>query len=108
MKRKETKNKEEKKGKVREMKVTVTGIMKGTSKNNRQFTQFFGTTPFTDYESESNDCTGFKTVEVFTYLDFSHVKVGDVCDFLYEPGYQGRATLSDVKVLKESGNAGGK
>lgn len=90
------------------MTVTVTGIMKGTSKNNRQFTQFFGTTPFTNYESESNDCTGLKTVEVFTYQDFGPVRIGDVCDFLYEPGFQGRATLSDVKVLKESSNASGK
>lgn len=89
------------------MKVTITGIMKGTSKNNRQFTQFFGTTPFTGYEIESNDCTGLKTVEVFTYQNFGAVKVGDVCEFLYEPGFQGRATLTDVLVVKESKNAAG-
>lgn len=86
------------------MKVTVTGIMKGTSKNNRQFTQYFGTTPFTDYEMESNDCTGFKTVEVFTYQDFGPVSVGDVCDFMYEPGFQGRAQLAGIRLLKEPGN----
>ena len=90
------------------MKVTITGIMKGTSKNNRQFTQYFGTTPFSDYETESNDCTGFKVVEVFTYQDFGPISVGDLCEFLYEPGYQGRATLSGVKPIKNAGNADGK
>ena len=78
--------------------------MKGISKNNRQFTQFFGTTPFTSYESESNDCSGLKVVEVFTYQDFGPILVGDVCEFLYEPGFQGRATLADVKLLKEPKN----
>ena len=82
------------------MKVTITGIMKGTNKAKREFTQIFGTTPFTDYEADSNDCVGSKTVDVFTYMDCGALQIGDVVDFVYEPGFQGRATLTDIIAVK--------
>ena len=82
------------------MKVTVIGIMKGTNKAGKKFTQFFATTSFTDYEVENNDCVGSKTVDVFTYLDCSALKIGDMVDLVYEPGFQGRATLTDIIPVK--------
>ncbi len=82
------------------MKVTVTGTMKGTSKAGREFYQVYATTPFTDYESQNNDCVGLKTVDVFTYLDCSQLRVGDEIDLVYEPGFQGRATLVKIVPVK--------
>ena len=82
------------------MKVTVTGTMKGTSKAGREFFQLFATTPFTEYESQNNDCMGLKTVEVFTYLDCGSLRVGDEVDLVYEPGFQGRATLVQIVPVK--------
>ena len=82
------------------MKVTITGIMKGKNKAGRDFTQLYATTVFTDYELESNDCTGHKTIDVFTYLDCGSLQIGDVVDLVYEPGFQGRATLTDIIPVK--------
>ena len=83
------------------MKVTVVGVRKGTSKNGRNFCQYFVTKPFSDYDISNGDCSGFQTASEFTYRDYG-LKVGDVCDFQYEPGFEGRATLSDVVVLVPS------
>ena len=82
------------------MKVTITGIMKGKNKAGRDFTQLYATTMFTDYELESNDCTGHKTIDVFTYLDCGALQIGDVVDLVYEPGFQGRATLTQIIPVK--------
>ena len=84
------------------MKVTVTGTMKGQNKAGREFFQIYATTPFTDYESQNNECIGLKTVDVFTYLDCSTLRVGDVVDLVYEPGFQGRATLTDIIPIKNA------
>ncbi|MDE7019758.1 MAG: hypothetical protein K2P23_02485, partial [Lachnospiraceae bacterium] len=40
----------------------------------------------------------------FSYKDYG-LKPGDECDFMYEPGFEGKATLSDVVVLKPVDNA---
>ncbi len=82
------------------MKVTITGIMKGKNKAGRDFTQLYATTMFTDYELETNDCTGHKTIDVFTYLDCGALHVGDVVDLVYEPGFQGLATLTQIIPVK--------
>ena len=82
------------------MKVTVTGTMKGTSKAGRVFFQIYGTTPFTEYEGGNNDCVGVKTVDVFTYLDCGALRVGDVVDLVYEPGFQGRASLVEIVPVR--------
>ena len=82
------------------MKVTITGIMKGTSKAGREFTQIFATTPFTEYEEQNNDVNGLKTVDVFTFLDCGALHVGDMVDLVYEPGFQGRATLTQIIPVK--------
>ena len=82
------------------MRVTVKGIQKGTNKSGREFFQIYGTTPFSDYEEESGTCAGVKTVDQFTYLDASGLKVNDEVDFLYEPGFQGRAQLTAIIPVK--------
>lgn len=86
------------------MKVTIIGIRKAKTKNGRDFCQYYFQKPFTDYEMENSDCLGFLVGSEFSYRDYG-LKPGDVCDFQYEPGYEGKATLTDVVVLKPTENA---
>lgn len=83
------------------MKVKILGIKKGTTKGGKDFCQYYYQKPFTDYDMESNDCSGIMTGDEFSYTDFN-LKPGDECDFHYEPGFQNKATLSDVVVLKSA------
>ena len=84
------------------MKVQIIGLQKGQSRNGRDFTNLFFTKEFTPYESQNGTCVGFKVGQEFTYLDVSNVKPGDICELTYEPGYQDKATLTGVVVLKEN------
>lgn len=81
------------------MKVTIVGIKKATTKNGKNFCQYFITKPFSDYDMEKSEVEGIQASSEFSYRDFN-LKVGDVCDFQYEPGFDNKATLSDVVVLK--------
>lgn len=81
------------------MRLTITGIMKGQNKNKKEFAIIYGTTLFTEYESENNDVYGVKTMNVYTYLDCSLLRVGDVIDLQYEPGFDNKATLVGFDVV---------
>ena len=85
------------------MRVTVKGILKGTNKSGREFFQIYGTTPFSEYEETSGNCAGVKTIDQFTFLDVSDIKINDEVDFLYEPGFQGRAKLTAIIPVKPAG-----
>lgn len=92
------------------MKVKILGVMKGKNKAGKNFCQYHYQKPFTDYEADNNECSGMAVGTEFSYTDHN-LKPGDECDFNYEPGFQGRATLSEVVVLKpaveESAKAAG-
>ena len=81
------------------MRLTVTGLIRGKNKNNKDFCVIHGTTPFSVYESENNEIDGLKTMNVYTSLDCSILRVGDVIDLQYEPGFEGKATLSGFDVV---------
>lgn len=83
------------------MQVKIIGVMKGKNKVGKSFSQYYYQKEFTDYEAGNNECAGMSTGNEFSYTDYN-LKPGDVCDFQYEPGFQGRATLSKVVVLKEA------
>lgn len=84
------------------MKVQIVGIQKGQSRNGRSFSNIYFTKEFTPYEVEnSGSCMGLKVGTEFTYVDVN-CKPGDVCEFSYEPGYQDKATLTNITVLKSS------
>lgn len=83
------------------MNVVIVGVMKGKTKAGNIFFQYYYKKAFTDYELANNDCVGMLTGNEFSYTDYN-LKPGDECDFHYEPGFQGRATLSDVVVLKQA------
>lgn len=81
------------------MKVQIIGVQKGQSRNGRSFSNIHFSSEFTPYESENGSCIGLKVGTEFTYADVV-CKPGDVCEFSYEPGYQGKATLTNITILK--------
>lgn len=83
------------------MKVTILGIKKAQTKNGRDFWQYYFKKDFTDYDLNNSECMGEQVGSEFSYKDYT-LRVGDVCDFQYEPGFNDKATLSDVVVLKNA------
>ncbi len=60
----------------------------------------FYSCPFSDYEVENAEvCNGLSCGSVFSYKDYS-VCPGDVVDLRYEPGYEGKAVLTDIVMVK--------
>lgn len=85
------------------MKVTIVGVRSSkSSKTGKDIYFYYGTKSFTDYERQSGYCEGEAIISEYSGIDYG-LKVGDVCEFNYEPGYQGKATLSGVTVLEPSG-----
>ena len=92
------KEKKEKREEKEKMQVTIIGIKKGETKNQKVFYNYYGLKQFSDYDMENAECTGQEPVTAFSYKDYN-VQVGDLVDFRYEPGYQGQATLSDIIMV---------
>lgn len=84
------------------MKCTIVGIKKGTTKNGKQCFNYYGLKDFSDYDLENSECQGHDVVSAFSYKDYG-VMTGDEVDLRYEPGFEGRATLDDIVVLKPAG-----
>lgn len=84
------------------MQVTIVGIRKGVTKNKKPCYNYYGLKDFSDYDMENSECEGQQPVSEFSYKDYG-LSVGDVVDFQYEPGFEGRATLSNVVMIKMSG-----
>lgn len=83
------------------MRVTISGVKKSKTKNGKDCFQYYGTKEFTAYEQENTECTGFAVVSEFSYENFN-LSPGDVVEFEYEPGFEGRATLTGVRPIKLS------
>lgn len=79
------------------MRVTIVGVRKSESKGRAAF-NYFGLKDFTDYDIQNSECNGQSVVAEFSYTDFN-LKPGDVVEFDYEPGFQGRATLVGVRPV---------
>lgn len=84
------------------MQVTIVGIRKGETKNKKTFYNYYGLKEFSDYDMENGDCEGQQPVDAFSYKDYG-VSVGDVVDFQYEPGFEGKAVLSNIVMVKLAG-----
>lgn len=89
------------------MRVTIIGVKKTDykGKDGQLKTGFniCGTKEFTRYELENADCEGQDVVREWTNIDFN-VHPGDEVEFIYEPGFQDKATLVDIKVLSFGDN----
>lgn len=84
------------------MEVVIVGVKaseyKGKDGKSRTGFNISGIKDYTRYEQENADCEGQDVIKEFTNIDFS-IHPGDRVEFIYEPGFQDKATLVDVKVL---------
>lgn len=84
------------------MQVTIVGVKKSeyTGKDNKPKVgyNYSGTKSFTRYEQENSVCVGSDVIREFSSIDFGVIP-GDIVEFVYEPGYQDKAILVDIKVL---------
>jgi len=78
----------------------VIGIKKAVSTRTRKdcFTYFFAS-DFTPYELEVAECDGKMSFSEFTYTDFG-LHVNDIVELDYAKGFQDKATLSYVNVVR--------
>lgn len=80
-------------------KYEVIGVQKVKTKAGKDFYNYFLARPFTDYESSNSECTGRAVDTEGSGLEFL-VKPGDLVELSYTKGFQGRATLSGMTVVK--------
>lgn len=77
----------------------VVGITSNEKDGKKSFTlHLLG--QFADYEKQKG-AVGLRVFSEWTRLDMSHITVGDVVYPMYEKGFQGMATLSDLIVYKD-------
>ena len=84
------------------MQVQIVGVKKteyaGKDGKPKVGFNYCGLKDYTRYEQENADCEGQDVVREFSNTDFG-IHPGDTVEFVYEPGYQDKATLVDVRVL---------
>lgn len=85
------------------MQVRIIGIKKGETKNQKVFFNYYGVKEFSDYDRANAECKGQEPIDAFSYTDYN-LEIGDLVDFQYEPGFQGRATLSNIVMIEPAGN----
>lgn len=76
---------------------------KGNDGKNKIGFNYMGTKEFTQYEKENTQVEGQDVIREFSRTDFN-IHPGDVVEFIYEPGFENRATLVDVKMIKIADN----
>ena len=81
------------------MRVEILGVKKVTLKNGKVGINYMGTKEFTDYDQQNGECQGVDVVREFSYMDYN-LCPGDIVNFDYEPGFEGRATLRDVTMIE--------
>lgn len=89
------------------MRVTVIGVKasqyKGKDGSLKSGYNICGLKDFTRYELENADCEGQDVIREFTNVNFN-IHPGDTVEFIYEPGFQDKATLVDVQLIAAAGN----
>ncbi len=82
--------------------VTIIGVKKGQYKGRdgvmKNSFNYYGVKDFSARDLETSDCEGQVVVQEWSSVDFS-VRPGDVVRFIYEPGFQDKATLVDVELV---------
>lgn len=82
------------------MVVRILGIKKSKTKNDKLAVNYFYATSFNQYDQDNADVNGVACGVQFTYTDYG-IKVGDTVNLVYEPGYEGKATLVDIVPVRE-------
>lgn len=85
--------------------VQIVGVKKSNYKGrdgkDKTGFNYYGTKAFTQYEQENAECEGVDVVREFSSTDYN-IHPGDVVNFEYEPGYEGKATLMNVTMISMS------
>lgn len=84
------------------MRVQIVGVKKSKTKNGKECYNINALRNYSDYDQDNAECEGKDVVTAFTYKDWS-IHPGDEVDFRYEPGFEGRATLAEIIMLKPAG-----
>lgn len=89
------------------MQVLIVGVKKveykGRDEKGKVGFNISGLKDYTRYEQENSECEGQDVICEWSSIDFG-VHPGDKVEFIYEPGYQGKATLVDVQIIELAGN----
>ena len=89
------------------MRVIIIGVKrseyKGKDGQMKTGFNYCGLKEFTRYEMENAQCEGQDVIREWSNIDFN-IHPGDEVEFIYEPGFQDKATLVDIKVIKIGGN----
>lgn len=80
------------------MKCTIVGVKKSKTKNGKECFRYYATKEFTEYDQEFAECIGCDVVSEFSYRDYG-LCLGDLVDFRYEPGFEGKAKLMDIVMV---------
>ena len=87
------------------MKVTILGIKKtsykGKDGSDKISYNYSCAKDYTEYEQENAECKGQDVIREYSSKEYP-VQVGDVVNLIYEPGFEGRATLVDMQMVKIS------
>lgn len=87
------------------MLVTILGIKKtsykGKDGSDKTAYNYSCTKDYTEYEKDNADCKGSDVIREYSSKEYP-VQVGDVVNLIYEPGYEGKATLVDMQMMKLS------
>ena len=77
----------------------VIGKQKVKTKAGKDFFNYFLARPFNDYENSNSECIGRAVEQEGSGLEFA-VKPGDHVELSYSKGFQGKATLSGMNIVK--------
>lgn len=83
------------------MKVNLIGIKCQENKSGVDAYNLFVSLPYSDYEiGKAKSALGLKTDSYYTTLDCKGLKPGDIINLEFEPGFEGKATLTGVHLAK--------
>lgn len=87
------------------MQVTILGIKKtsykGKDGSDKIAYNYSCSKDYTEYEQENAECKGQDVIMEYSSKEYP-VQVGDVVNLIYEPGFEGKATLVDMQMVKIS------
>lgn len=85
------------------MQVTILGIKKAAYKakdgTNKTAYNYSCMKDYTEYEQENAECIGSDVIREYSSKEYP-VQVGDVVELVYEPGFENKATLVDMRMVK--------
>lgn len=74
----------------------IVGIKNGKTKAGKVFQTIYYLDHFLDYDLDSSDaCFGNTAMSVYSSRRYD-LKPGDVVKMVYEPGFEGKAVLTDI------------